>query len=633
MKNILENDYIYDKIEKHSNMNATKLLPANLSVTKVLIVPVLFLLAQSCAKTEHNSTSTPVIVMETKDGYISNGEIREYPQIILQIQSDQDTTPWDVCIRHSDSFDTVHGHLSPNENNVFVLERDSFTKGGDHQLTVTISKQEEDGLVIRRNACYTVVDSELKRPQGSLAIDGVPVSQKETFVFDVGTHECRFVCDIEGDATLSYTCNAPEDALSVTLVEKETSLLGTLVAESPVSAMVTFTVTSKEDSWDYVYSLQVKDNSLPVELSFHPTSDIVFIPDVFTLSGEVKGLIPGKNTVEFFFDNKAIEPINLNGGEFLLEVPSVGTSAGEHSVKGRIVSVATGDVLIETSHSFSVCGFEPRLYEKSSGQENWNRNARVGLGLIHMLDIELGTDATLEAILSNTTNNQTVTGYQTTDKSHVLFQLTDREIARGPQTLSVKLIKEDETVAVRTVEITGWHVYTCRYSIANNAVYSNLSGPKRSFAFPVHFSISIYLQGVIPYTEAIEIGGGHYDKECFEYSDIESMGITYDLAANETFSNREIYSSSYFKYASSYLSGELNKIHPSHNATRWVQNGDTWTKESYWPTPYLQANIIFGTRRTDGLPFEDYFEVAYDSDSIRQWLSQYDVRMVTYLAF
>ena len=613
-------------------MSARTILQNNRSVTRTVVLSMLPLFLYACVKEVRRAAPAPVIVMETRDGYISKGEVREYPQLSLQIQSELNGLPWSVCIRPDDGFEMVHGQLSANEHSVFTLDQESFTRCGDHRLTITISREDEVGLIIRREARYTVLDSERQRPQCTLTLDGRQVSTEETFTLEVGTHECRFVSDIKGGATLSCRTDAPEGALSCRMEEVEASLVGTLAAQTPVSASVTFTVATKEGSWDYIYSLQVKDNAIPVELAFHPVQGMVVFPDVLTLTGEVKGLIQEKNTVEFLFDNKPIEPVSLHDGSFLLEVPSSGTSAGEHSVKGRVLSVATGNVLSESSCSFIVCGFNPRLYEKSSGQENWNRNARIGQGLTHVLDIELGTDADLKANMVNTANNQTVTGYQTSDRSHVYFQLTDREIARGPQELSIKLLKGEEVVAERTVGIAGWHIYTCRYSISNNAVFASLSGPTGSFAFPVHFSVSIYLKGVIPYTEAIEIGGRHYDKECYEYVDIESMGITFDQAKNETFSNKEIYSSSYFKYAGRYLSGELGKIHPGHSSTRWAENGGTWTTETYWPTPYLQANIILSARRTDGLPLEDYFEISYDHDSVRQWLSQNGVRMVTYLA-
>lgn len=100
-------------------------------------------------------------------------------------------------------------------------------------------------------------------------------------------------------------------------------------------------------------------------------------------------------------------------------------------------------------------------------------------------------------------------------------------------------------------------------------------------------SVAVYLQGVIPYTEAIEVAGGHYDRECYEYVDVESIAMAFDVAAGETFAKREIYSSIYFRYISDYLSKELKKISAAHTSTRWVEENGTWRKET--PTGRLRT--------------------------------------------
>ena len=166
----------------------------------------------------------------------------------------------------------------------------------------------------------------------------------------------------------------------------------------------------------------------------------------------------------------------------------------------------------------------------------------------------------------------------------------------------------------------------------NGAVYAQLAGPTAALEFPVHLSVAVYLQGVIPYTEAIEVAGGHYDRECYEYVDVESIGMAFDVAAGETFAKREIYSSSYFRYIPDYLSKELKKISAAHTSTRWVEENGTWRKETYRPVPYLLAKIVYGDMRKSGGAYPDYFEIVYNDKQVRTFLGGYGVKVKSYVA-
>ena len=313
-------------------------------------------------------------------------------------------------------------------------------------------------------------------------------------------------------------------------------------------------------------------------------------------------------------------------GDFEIYVPTEDMTFGRHLVSVELVETDSQKIVACKYIAFDLLDFVLKLVDQATGEESWNLFARVGLGKKYFLKLQTGADVPLNATLKNNLNGKIVAGNASSDGKDYSFTLTDDILVSGQQDLVILLSKQDREVAHVGITLIGLNSFVCKYSIEGDSVYATFFGNGNSFPFDTYHSISVYLIGVIPYTEAVGSPSQHHDIECFEEKDIDAVGMHFTMSQNETFSKKKIFTSSYFKYLSSYLNEQLGKIKAAHSSTRWKKTGNSWQKETYWPVPYIRMEFYLDERRVDGMPFDDYFDLSYETALVESFLSQYGVQ-------
>ena len=527
----------------------------------------------------------------------------------------------------------------PNYINEVVLDGDAFLRVGLNSAVVRVAPAGApmDGCAQRVD--YVIYEeTQGQEPENRLMVGEDTYAVGEEVELEAGVHGFVFMLVCEKSVRCVPSVSVNDINVGITgngsLGGGWRAFSGRLEAQEPASGELTFLIIGDDMSMEYAFPLRIRKEGggggTDVEVMFERNGAVVFRPEEFSVNCRIS-VVDDEAAIEADVDGKSAAYTPLGDGNIRITVPTEGLDYGKHVVGVRVLSRTGGNVLAAGGCTFTLCGLETVLYERTSGEQNSGYNMRIGEGLTYVLEADLLAEAGLGATLTNRRTGQTMDGYPAADGRRILFYLRDQDVGRGPHELVIAL-RGDGVDESRSVTVTGWHVYTCTYSVGNGAVYAQLAGPTAALEFPVHLSVAVYLQGVIPYTEAIEVAGGHYDRECYEYVDVESIGMAFDVAAGETFAKREIYSSSYFRYIPDYLSKELKKISAAHTSTRWVEENGTWRKETYRPVPYLLAKIVYGDMRKSGGAYPDYFEIVYNDKQVRTFLGGYGVKVKSYVA-
>lgn len=196
---------------------------------------------------------------------------------------------------------------------------------------------------------------------------------------------------------------------------------------------------------------------------------------------------------------------------------------------------------------------------------------------------------------------------------------------RGKHVVTV-VVKDDRgNSASKETEYAFWEEYRCAYTVEGSNIYAELSGNSGSVPFGFDFSINGQLVGVIPYTEAIEYAGGHYDKEAYEYSYYDAFGMDFSFSAGDSFGRQKIWSG-WINTAARHAQGKLKDLKVTHQASRWKKTGERYSKEYYTPEPYMQADIILGCQ-TPGISNAEYVVIQYEYSSIESFLQGYGIHL------
>lgn len=596
------------------------------------------LLLYSCERKSSEDEIPYNVLVSVTDGEYNAGTVSVYPKLTIQVRTGR-TSRWDVRVepeRGESSDDVISFQTEPNYINEVVLEGDAFLRVGLNSAVVRVAPTGEPGDGCAQRVDYVIYDeTQGQEPENRLMVGEDTYAVGEAVELEAGVHGFVFMLVCEKIVRCVPSVSVNDINVGITgngsLGGGWRAFSGRLEAQEPADGELTFLIIGDDMSMEYAFPLRIRKEGggggTDAEVTFERDGAVVFRPDFICVQGKIMDFRKNEHSVEFALGGHAVNGVVHDDGTFEVEAESRPLEPGRYAFTVEVIDSSNGTVVDTKSFPVYVMDFSPALYEQGTWTENWNFNAQIGIGKSYVLKIETGAAASLNTVLRNSLNDKTVAGRASQDGKDYSFTLTDNILSVGPQGLVITFSKNDVVVADKTVVVTGWNSFKCKYSLEGGTVYAQLSGPSNRFGFQVHFSVSIYLKAVIPYTEAITIGSQNYNKEEYVYTDIESMGITFDYGSNEIFSKREIYSSSYLKYAKTYLEKELKKIKATHQSTRWV-NG---RKESYWPEPYLQADIIYSHQKKDGTSFPDYFEIMYDDNAVKTALKEYGLETKTYV--
>ncbi len=586
------------------------------------------LLLHSCERKSSVDEIPYNVLVSVTEGKYNAGTVSAYPKLNIQVRTGR-TSRWDVRVEPEggeDSDDVISFQTEPNYINEVVLDGDAFLRVGLNSAVVRVAPTGAPGDGCSQRVDYIIYEETRgQEPENRLMVGEDTYAVGEAVELEAGVHGFVFMLVCEKNVRCVPSVSVNDINVGITgngsLGGGWRAFSGRLEAQEPAVGELTFRIIGDDMSMEYAFPLCIRKEGggggTDAEVTFERNGAVVFRPDFICVQGKIMDFQKNEHSVEFALGGHAVNGVVHDDGTFEVEAESRPLKPGRYAFTVEVIDSSNGTVVDTKSFPVYVMDFSPALYEQGTWTENWNRCIQRGIGKNYVLKVETGASANIKATATNGTTGSVSSGYFTQDGMALLFPLKDNGVALGPQVLTIDVYETDDNpITSREVTITGWDSYCCKYTIENNTVFSKLSGPKQSFPFALHFSVSAYLVGVIPYTEAITIGNRHYDKEVFEFVNIDSIGMTFDQAAGESFTTKSIFSSSYLRYAGTYLNGELKKIHVAHTATRWKDDG---TVESYWPTPYLQAEIIYKHTRNDGSLLPEYWEIVYDDESVKRY--------------
>ena len=171
--------------------------------------------------------------------------------------------------------------------------------------------------------------------------------------------------------------------------------------------------------------------------------------------------------------------------------------------------------------------------------------------------------------------------------------------------------------------------YGCAVKCDGSTISAVVSGPSQTAEATVSYHIDGGIIAVIPYTEAIELGGGYYEVGKYEYTDLQWVEKSFEQKKGTAFGEK-VLQSGWIQTAMSWAKSKLSdiKVTPG-KASRWKNQGGKMVKEYYTPKPYLLVKLYIKAIVTEASQ-ADYIVLSYDFENLKAYLDRNGVELLVY---
>lgn len=586
---------------------------------------------------------------DINDGLIMGGELVRKACVELTVNADSPSKEADVVIRDAESSFTLERTAVVGKPLRVMLDEEPFTLAGTHSLSISIPNR-MDGKIIWRSPVE-------------------PVS-----VLDMDEIGCTLSVRLEGEEQTSYT---PGQRIPL-----KTNSLGTFIvtldpfpaqgvlnvrSELPGEVLTLIEMESKDrNSRKYHFvSGEAGEGTLSVYLDM----DDIQIPYRYTvsISGEV-GPGPGPTPSESELKAKLTGPgfgfvgdqytaslscedagsaqydikYYLDGSPFAVRTGGKTTSSetgvtlpSQMSVALPLESVSPGDhvfrVVIcpsgkttpaaDVSLPFKAFSFDCSWSEYPSQNLIKDSNLYSKTTGRFQLCVDLGISSSVVMAAVDDGKTLSPVGGSSGSTRKCLLESPKR----GEHNITLTFSDESGYSVFKSTKAACYDIYLCEYTVDGSNIYATLTGPGSSAPVKMDFTISGQLVGVVPYTEAVEYFGEHYVRNDYEYTYYDTFEKEFSWNGGESLGKKKIWSG-WINTAAKYAQGKLSELKVTRKATRWSQNGSTYTKEYYTPTPYMQVTVVLKMKK-GATEKPEYLKLNYEYSSLAQFVGEYGLKL------
>lgn len=210
-------------------------------------------------------------------------------------------------------------------------------------------------------------------------------------------------------------------------------------------------------------------------------------------------------------------------------------------------------------------------------------------------------------------------------------RLTVQKLSRGLHEMELRVSNEAGEYSWN-VEVKCFDLYGVELYVSGNDLLGKVFGPGSSLPSRVWVEMGAMVGAYIPYTEAVGSAGAHVTEPKGQYIDLEYYKRQYEFPKGSSCSTITLesgYVSKVVKHVKEKASGVKATV---NGASRWVESGGTWRKETYTPKVYPCLTLSFWGTIT-GAQMNEYVLFDIDTSKIREYLEKEDMRLVVSIPY
>lgn len=572
------------------------------------------------------------------DGVILEGKLVKEATIELTVNADVSGKEVEIIISDTESSYSISQTAITGKPLMVSLTDGPFTKAGTYRVSITIPNRLNNQF-LWKSPTESISVLDISQVECVLSVrnndeDWINYKPGQTIQLKTGSLG-TFIATanpLPSQGLLHIESSMPKEAL--TLVEMESnddnSLKYHFIAGEKSEGTISVCLDINEFEIPFQYNVSISHKAEPdpgpsgsVKATLSGP-EFAFIGDKYTASLSCSDTGSDRYDVKYFLDDS---PTGSSQSGIVLPsktditVPLDNVSSGNHVLRVVITPSGSATPTADASLPFTAFSFDCSWYEYPS-------QVPIKQNILHskakssfLLSVDLGASSSVSMTATDEGKTLSPVGGSSGSTRKCILESPKR----GSHTITLTFSDGSGHSVSKTTQAACYDIFLCEYSVEGSNIYAALTGPASSAPTGMDFTISGQLVGVIPYTEAVEYFGEHYLRNDYEYSYYDVFEKEFAWSSGEALGKKKIWSG-WITTAAKYAQGKLSDLKVTRKATRWVQNGNTYTKEYYTPTPYMQVTVVLKMKK-GSISNPDYLKLNYEYSSLSQFVSEYGLKL------